>query len=449
MDGVREAQNLAGCELSLECVAEEPIGCISVTAKGAGMPWNGVAFHEGAFYVAQDGGSLLRSFNSWRQRRVERQMPSHDEMVRRQRVLADFGEFALRSEDIQEVLTEACRFIAEALGSKHAKILEIDRDNDTALVRAGVGWKPGIVGEMRIPLGGRSSEAYAIEVGQPVVMQDLSKEERFDIPEFMEEAGIAALVNVPIFVPGGEPYGLLQVDSREPREFGEEDTEFLRTYATILGPVIDRLHKVSDLRQAQDRNAILLRELQHRVKNDLAVIQMLVRLRARRGSPEVQKELQIVLERIDTLHLLHSQLYAGKADRVAVRPYVESLLENLHRLHADKAGKVRFDIEVAELEVSPDVAGPLGLILNEFTTNSFKYAFNGRDGVLTVRIERLGDERALLCLSDNGVGLSGGKPSSGSRTGMGLIDSLACQIGGQAQWSSQNGVRLRTEFQTS
>lgn len=375
-------------------------------------------------------------------------MAGREEMVKRQRVLADFGDFALGCEDLQRVLTEACRLISDALGTPLAKVLELDREKNRALVRAGIGWRPGVVGHEYIELGQRSSESFALEAAKPVAMHDVSTEDRFDVPEFMREHGVAALLNVPVFLPGSRPYGLLQVDDREPREFSYEDIEFLRTYATILGPVIDRLHKVSELQDAHDRNATLLRELQHRVKNDLAVIQSLVKLRARRASPDGRAELQVLQERLETLRLVHGQLDAGQpADRLLLKPYVEQLLENLRTLRSHEATDVRLEIDVDEqLEVSRDVAAPLGLILNEFATNSFKYAFNGGAGILAVRIEPSGKARAKLVARDNGVGLGHEQTNSGTRSGMKLIDALSRQIGGRTRWSSDEGVQLETEF---
>ncbi|MHC1999523.1 PAS domain S-box protein [Methylobacterium sp. CM6241] len=180
-------------------------------------------------------------------------MQDEKQRPKRQRVLADFGEFALRSQNIDELLIEACRLIAEALDTDRAKILEIEEDEQCLLVRAGVGWDSGIVGHLRLPMSERSSETFAIKVGKPVITQDIAKEERFALPAFLQEAGVQALVNVPIFVPGGKAYGLLQVDANEPRDFQQDDIEFLRTYATILGPVIDRLHKVISLSASEER----------------------------------------------------------------------------------------------------------------------------------------------------------------------------------------------------
>jgi GAF domain-containing protein len=168
--------------------------------------------------------------------------------MKRQQVLADFGELALRSQDLDSTLTEACRLVGEALGTGRAKILEVLHAERQILVRVGVGWDSGIVGNIRMPMDQHTSETFAIEAAEPVVSRDINKEHRFDVPSFMKDAGVVALVNVPIFLPRGRPYGLLQVDATEPREFGDDEIQFLRTYSTILGPVIDRLLLTRELR---------------------------------------------------------------------------------------------------------------------------------------------------------------------------------------------------------
>lgn len=180
-------------------------------------------------------------------------MPDAGRWEKRQKVLADFGEFALRSDDLDAVLTQACRLVAEALGTRHAKVLEIEHESRTLFVRAGVGWGEGIVGRLRLPMADHSSETYSIELGGPVITNDLATEDRFDFPAFLKDAGVRALANVPVFLPGGKPFGLLQVDASEPRVFDDDDSQFLRTYATILGPVIDRLLKVKTLNTAEAR----------------------------------------------------------------------------------------------------------------------------------------------------------------------------------------------------
>ncbi|WP_052403026.1 PAS domain S-box protein, partial [Muricoccus aerilatus] len=180
-------------------------------------------------------------------------MADHAGTMKRQQALADFGELALRSQDLDKILTEACRLVGEALGTARAKVLEIQHAGQQLLVRAGVGWDAGIIGHMRLPMAEHSSETFAIKAGAPVITQDISKEGRFGVPPFMKAAGVVALVNVPIFLPGGRAYGLLEVDDTEPRHFGDDDVQFLRTYTSILGPVIDRLLIARALRSTEER----------------------------------------------------------------------------------------------------------------------------------------------------------------------------------------------------
>ncbi|RZL20532.1 MAG: PAS domain S-box protein [Sphingomonas sp.] len=176
----------------------------------------------------------------------------------RQRALADFGDFTLCCDDLQTTLDEGCRLVANALGVPLAKIMEIEAGHNTALVRAGVGWRSGIVGIKRISLDDGSAEAFAIKISEPVVIMDVDSESRFHIPEFLFEHGIVALVNVPIFLPGGVPYGILEVDSHKARNFSDNDVQFLRTYASILGPVIDRLFKIADLVSSNERFRVVV-----------------------------------------------------------------------------------------------------------------------------------------------------------------------------------------------
>ncbi|MGE0223020.1 MAG: PAS domain S-box protein, partial [Acetobacteraceae bacterium] len=180
------------------------------------------------------------------------------QMIKRQQVLANFGTFALHSENLDEVLTEACRLVSDALGTERAKVLEIQRDHRTLLLRAGVGWAPDTVGHVRLSMDERSSEAFSIWARKPVITNDVRNDDRFGVPDFMQAAGVVALANVPILLPGGRAYGLLQVDSTEARDFDEQDTEFLRTYATILGPVIDRIHKIQELQSTRERFRLII-----------------------------------------------------------------------------------------------------------------------------------------------------------------------------------------------
>ena len=83
----------------------------------------------------------------------EEEKGDHLTLLRQQTILAKFGELALKSHDLGEILTEACRFVGDALGTDLAKIVKLQDDGHTLLVRAGVGWKPGVVGKVTIQAG--------------------------------------------------------------------------------------------------------------------------------------------------------------------------------------------------------------------------------------------------------------------------------------------------------
>lgn len=165
------------------------------------------------------------------------------ELLRQQRTLASFGALALKSDDLDEILTEACRLVGEALGTDLAKVVELKEDGKTLLVRAGVGWKPGVIGVATIEVADNTSEGVALKTGEPMISPDIVTETRFNYPPFLTENGVRAVVNVVII--GGKdkpPFGILQVDSRKPREFSERDIAFLTGYANLLAGAVDRLH---------------------------------------------------------------------------------------------------------------------------------------------------------------------------------------------------------------
>jgi len=178
-----------------------------------------------------------------------------EELLRQQTTLARFGELALRSDDLDEILTEGCRLVSEALGTDLAKVVELQEDGETLLVRAGVGWKPGVVGEATIKLADNTSESYALRSGKPMISPNIENETRFQYPQFLIDNGAKAVANVVIIGGKDRPaYGILQIDSRQPREFTESDTAFLSGYANLLAATVDRFRI---MREVRDKNAQL------------------------------------------------------------------------------------------------------------------------------------------------------------------------------------------------
>jgi PAS domain S-box-containing protein len=175
-------------------------------------------------------------------------------LLRQQTVLAQFGELAIKSDNLNAILTEACHVVGEALGTDLAKVMELREDGETLFVRAGVGWKPGVVGETTVKASDDTSEGHALKTGRPMISPDIAEETRFTYPPFLTENGVKAVANVPIIgTEGKSPFGILQIDSREPRRFTDADTAFLRTYANLIAAAVDRLRAMGDLRDREAR----------------------------------------------------------------------------------------------------------------------------------------------------------------------------------------------------
>jgi len=366
-----------------------------------------------------------------------------DSRLNEQTALARFGEFALKSDDLDAILHEACRLVGDALGTHLAKVVELQPDGRTMLVRAGVGWTPGIVGRTTINVGTRTPEHHALETGEPVISPDI-RADQFDIPQFIKENGVEALAVVSIVGADGRPaYGVLQIDSRTPRAFTDADVQFLRSYANLLASAVERLRIVRELRDRAEEKDRLLRELQHRVKNNLQTVMNLVTLRVRRArTPEVAQELRAIGDGIEALRLVHDKIYSANAgmDRTCLGTYLGELAASLLRFHGKEVStKVKLVADVERLEVHPDCAVPLGLVTSEFVTNSLKYAFGNGCGVIGVRVERTEPEMARVTFWDDGGGLpvdySGG-------TGLRLIEGLVQQVKGTPTWDRTQGTKL-------
>ena len=369
-----------------------------------------------------------------------------EDLLAQQAVLAEFGEFALRTDDLDSILGEACRLAGRALGTDLAKVMERQADGRTLLVRAGVGWDPDIVGRLLVSTEEDTSTAHALATGEPVVLPDLARERRLKVARFVTDHGVKALINVTVRGADSKPpFGILEVDSREPRRFTGTDTDFLRTYANLLADAVERSRMLHELRSAVADKERLLREVQHRVKNNLQMIVSFIRLQERRiRNREVQREFRVVHQRIETLSLVYDKLYAaGEVDRVDLGTYLGELGASLLRLHVEEAPGVHLRTDIVSLTVPLDQAVPLGLIVNEFVTNSFKHAFTGEPGSIGLELGRPDTGTARLQLWDDGQGLPRARAAG---TGLALIEGLARQVGGGAVWEVDGGTRLTVEF---
>jgi two-component sensor histidine kinase len=323
--------------------------------------------------------------------------------IRQQKLLAELGVTSLQGVTFNQLLEEAARLTAEGMQAEFCKILEHIPEKRCFLVRAGVGWEPGVVGQATIGDDLASPAGFALRTGLPVISNHLETEERFRTPELLVQNGIHRAMNV-ILQGEGKPFGVLEVDSRSEEEFGANDFAFLQGAANVLGMAIERERNERNLKAALERHQVLLREITHRVKNGLAIVASMLKLQASEvNDPVLTLHLEEAAYRVSAVAKAHERIHQTNGpDRLDLGAYVRDVCQDLN-----EATPLRH-IEVAVdpgIDVKTDRAVPLALMVNELITNAAKYAYQDQSGTVWVRVARGADDTIELSVRDEGQGL--------------------------------------------
>ncbi len=214
------------------------------------------------------------------------------------------------------------------------------------------------------------------------------------------------------------------------------------------------LGKKNTLIQNQnEQKELLLKEIHHRVKNNLQVISSLLELQS--FGIEDEKALSTFTEgqnRVKAMALIHQKLYQNEnLATIDFGEYAEQLSQDLAGIYPN-AGKVTTSVNAeSKIRFDIDTAVPLGLILNELISNSYKYAFEGKDkGEIQVSIESIGDGKHQLMVEDNGRGLSKGFDLEKAKSlGLRLVNRLTEQLYGTVDYYGDHGAKFVINFEES
>jgi len=209
--------------------------------------------------------------------------------------------------------------------------------------------------------------------------------------------------------------------------------------------VTDRRQQQHRIEQALAERETLLREVYHRVKNNLQVIQSLLNIQ-RRTLPEgpALAALDDSVKRVHAMALVHEKLYqTGHLDAVSLPDYMAELLRYLGDMAGAARRGISLESDIGPIEASLEVSVPLGLLITELVGNSLKHGFpGGRGGSIRVTVSRLGDS-VVLEVADDGVGLPPGFDlARATSMGLQLASSLAGQLGGELRAANGNGARF-------
>ncbi|MES1200901.1 MAG: histidine kinase dimerization/phosphoacceptor domain -containing protein [Pseudomonadota bacterium] len=362
-------------------------------------------------------------------------MHARDELpyrLRQQSLLGDFGRFAMQSRDLAQILQRAADLCAQGLEAPYAKVLEFVPTEDRLELRAGVGWGPGAIDHVTLAADMESPAGYAYHTGQSVISNHLHEEARFRTPKLLADHGVKRAINV-LIERGNEndlAYGVLEVDSPDPGQFDRADADFLAVFAGLLGIAIERQQADAKLAQALEYQALLTREMSHRVKNSLSAVVSLLRVQARSAhSEEIERALNDASSRVETIAQVHDHLWRGEAiSFIELSAFVGDLCKKMNETTLPHTITCAADA----LVLSADHAVPLGLLINELVTNASKYAYPDRPGVIEVSVHKR-DGNLQIEVSDHGIGLPEGFIADQPRKSLGfrLITGFVRQLGGR------------------
>lgn len=362
------------------------------------------------------------------ERKTEITPRSLEERIRQQEILAELGVFALQGASFNELLTETSRLTASALRAEFCKVLEYIPAEHRLLVRAGVGWAPGIVGVASIGADLESPAGFALRTGKPVISNHLRTEDRFRTPEILAVHGVKRAMNV-ILQGDGKPFGVLEVDSRSEEQFVEHDLAFLQGAANILGMAIERERYESHLKAAIDRHEMLLKEINHRIKNSLTIVSTMLRLQAaEHDDQKLVEQLGEASQRVHAVARAHERLYQShNIDTLDLGNYIELVSQDLMATLPEC--NIQIDAE-KEIIVPTDRAIALALIETELVTNASKYARSGAKGAsIWITLVRADEKTAKLIVRDDGVGFPADfTPEKSKSLGMRIIAAFTQQL---------------------
>jgi PAS domain S-box-containing protein len=221
-------------------------------------------------------------------------------------------------------------------------------------------------------------------------------------------------------------------------------------FVAVFEDITERKEYEAQLEDSIKEKEVLLKEVHHRVKNNMQVISSILNLQSSYISDEtalaILRESQ---DRIKSMSFVHESLYQSKTlSEVNFSEYIQNISRNLFHSYSRPAGGIALRFDLEEVFLNLDTSIPCGLIINELVSNSLKYAFQGREkGVVVISFSKLADGKLKLIVADDGIGLPEGFDIENAESlGLQLVTTLVTQISGKMEIDRTNGTCFNIVF---
>lgn len=284
--------------------------------------------------------------------------------------------------------------------------------------------------------------------------------ERNNFENELYKIGIRSLVSI-LLVIDEQVIGFMNFSSDMPNSFNEENIEVLKVVSNQLAVAVyqaqlqEQIAEHSrNLQNSLSEKEVLLKEIHHRVKNNLQVISSLLYLNSKKiKDKETQDLFKDSQNRVKSIALVHERLYQSKdLGKIDFKEYVSRLANDLFRSYAVNQTLVKLSLNINNIFISIDTAVPCGLIINEVVSNSFKYAFPmdrdlDKENEIKINFNKNGNSELVLEISDNGIGLPKGFTDKKKESlGLQLVDTLIAQLEGKMEINQNYGTTFKFTF---
>ncbi len=303
-----------------------------------------------------------------------------------------------------------------------------------------------------------------IRTRESVILEDASAQKPFSADEYLRQKRVRSVLCLPL-VKQAKLIGVLYLENNlTPHVFTPARLAVLKLLASQAAISLENARLYTDLRQENSERKraeeqlqaslaekeALLKEVHHRVKNNLQLISSLLSLQAAHiEDPAVAELFADSRNRVRSMALVHENLYqAANFARISMATHIQNLCAHLTRVYGLHSRRVQLALRIGDVELGLDRAISCGLIVNELVSNALKHAFpDGRAGRLSIELQPLGGQQHVLVVGDNGVGLPADlDPRRSNSLGLQLVDDLTKQLHGTLVVDRVGGTTFTITF---